>query len=106
MGRFCTRCVLRPVHDARRATERSGAAQFGTVPRISRMCGGAAPLAAMPCRAAPIGSSSIFAAWRSAAEVTLGLRTWIRPIGKYYKNTTKSCVGFYPGIPSRSACAS
>ena len=37
------------------------------------------------CRAAPIGSSSIFAARRSAAEVTLGLRTWIQPIGKYYK---------------------
>ena len=37
------------------------------------------------CRAAPIGSSSIFATRRSAAEVTLRLRTWIQPIGKYYK---------------------
>ena len=52
----------------------------GTVPCISRTCGGAVPPAAPP-----IGSSPIFAAWRSAAEVTLGLRTWILPIGKYYK---------------------
>ena len=57
----------------------------GAVPRISRTCGGVAPPAAMPRRAAPIGSTSIFAARHSAAEVTLGLRTWIQPIGKYYK---------------------
>ena len=79
------RQLLRPVHDAHRAAERRGAAQFGAVPRLSRTCGGAPPSAAMPRRAAPIGSSSIFAARCSAAEVALGLRTWIQPIGKYYK---------------------
>ena len=35
------------------------------------------------CSAAPIGSRSIFAARRSAAEVTLGLRTWIHSIGNH-----------------------
>ena len=96
--------VLRPVHDARRAAERRGAAQFGAVPRISRTCGGAPPPAAMPRRAdriqfylcaAALGGGS----YARASHVDSTNR-------KILKNTTKSCVGFYSGIPSRSACAS
>ena len=76
-------CVLRPVHDARRAAERRGAAQFGAVPRISRTCGGAAPLAAMPHRADRIQFYLCGAALGGGS--TLGLRTSIQPIEKYYK---------------------
>ena len=77
------RSLLRPVHDARRAAERRGAAQFGAVPRISRTCGGAAPLAAMPHRADRIQFYLCAAALGGGS--TLGLRTSIQPIEKYYK---------------------
>ena len=65
------------------AAQLSGAAQFGTVPRISRKCGGAAPLAAMPHRADRIQFYLCGAALGGGS--TLGLRTSIQPIEKYYK---------------------
>ena len=70
----------------------------------SGTCGGAARPGAMPRHADRIqfylcGAALGGGSYARASHVDSTNR-------KILKNTTKSCVGFYPGIPSRSACAS